>query len=200
MAEDNSVNQVLAARILDRLGYPHEIVSNGREAVEAWRTGDYSLILMDCMMPEMDGFAAAQAIRSEETDPQKHTPIIAMTADAMIGTRERCMRAGMDDYRQTRSARPLIAPCSVDPPGTQIRSSSKKAPSPQARVYPDPATQPAPATDRDGVEADDDVRELDAISLDDTLPVPAPRCHPPRDAERTAGGARPRRVRLPRRR
>ena len=99
VAEDNAVNQILAARILERLGFPYQLVSSGLEAVTAWQAGNFSLVLMDCMMPEMDGFKASQAIREAERVANRgHTPIIAMTADAMVGTRERCLAAGMDDY------------------------------------------------------------------------------------------------------
>lgn len=171
VAEDNAVNQVLAARILDRLGYPHEIVSNGREAVEAWRTGDFSLILMDCMMPEMDGFAAAQAIRSEETEPQKHTPIIAMTADAMIGTRERCMRAGMDDYlakpvEPGQLDRTLLGWIHQVLKYDQAIEEGTFRHKPVSTLILQPNLRSRLTAM--GVEAEDDVRELVEIFLDDT--------------------------------
>jgi len=98
LAEDNKANQKLAMILLKKLGYNVHITINGREAVEAIQTGMYKLILMDCQMPEMDGFEATIAIREQEKNTGKHIPIIAMTANAMQGDRERCLSVGMDDY------------------------------------------------------------------------------------------------------
>jgi signal transduction histidine kinase/ligand-binding sensor domain-containing protein/CheY-like chemotaxis protein/HPt (histidine-containing phosphotransfer) domain-containing protein len=97
LAEDNFVNQKVARGALETLGYRVDIVSNGAEAVAAWRTGRYSLILMDCQMPVMDGYQASREIRAIENG-QKHIPIIALTADAMKGAEEQCRDAGMDEY------------------------------------------------------------------------------------------------------
>lgn len=96
VAEDNMVNQKVAVRLLERLGYECELASNGIEAVERWSNADFDAILMDGFMPEMDGFQAAREIRSLERD--RRTPIIALTASAQPGDRERCLEAGMDDY------------------------------------------------------------------------------------------------------
>ena len=110
LAEDNLINQTLATKLLETRGHRVILASNGVEAVEAFKNGDFDLILMDIQMPEMDGFEATREIRKLETgDPQPspiinhqssiHSiPIIAMTAHAMMGDREKCIDAGMDDY------------------------------------------------------------------------------------------------------
>ena len=83
--------------MLERLGIQAIAVSNGREAVQSFQTSLFNLILMDCQMPEMDGFEATQAIRDLEVG-ESRVPIIALTANAMQGDRERCIECGMDDY------------------------------------------------------------------------------------------------------
>jgi len=97
VVDDNVVNQKAARLILGRLGCHVDVAGNGRGAVERVRTGSYDLVFMDCEMPEMDGYEATRCIRSLE-GLGKHLPIIAMTAKALQGERERCLAAGMDDY------------------------------------------------------------------------------------------------------
>jgi two-component system, sensor histidine kinase and response regulator len=98
IAEDTPVNQLLFGRLLDRLGIAYDVVGDGRAAVEVAGSGVYSVILMDCMMPEMDGYSATREIRSQEAGTRRHIPIVALTANALDGARELCLAAGMDDY------------------------------------------------------------------------------------------------------
>jgi PAS domain S-box-containing protein len=99
LAEDNPVNQRVALAMLKRLGCRTDVVANGREAVMALQKASYDLVLMDCQMPEMDGFEATRAVRQKEAAMSRPSiPIIAMTASAMQADRERCLRAGMSDF------------------------------------------------------------------------------------------------------
>ncbi len=98
VAEDNVVNQKVALLLLKELGFSAHVVGNGREAIAAVERTSYALVLMDCQMPEVDGLEAASVVRRHETLTGRHVPLIAMTAHAMQGDREKCIAAGMDDY------------------------------------------------------------------------------------------------------
>ena len=125
VADDHAINQQLIVLLLERLGYGSDVVATGREAVKAVATGSYALVLMDCQMQEMDGFQATRTIREAESENSKEVgvrskeqetnfsdvpdsslfiprcsriPIVALTANAMPGDREKCLAAGMDEY------------------------------------------------------------------------------------------------------
>ncbi len=98
VAEDNKVNQILAIKILEKMGHEVTIANNGREAVALWQAGRFDAILMDVDMPEMNGYEATQHIRQQEAGNGRHIPIVAMTANAMQGAEEESLRHGMDSY------------------------------------------------------------------------------------------------------
>jgi CheY-like chemotaxis protein len=97
IAEDNLINQKVLKRLMENLGYSVDVASNGREAVQRWKSEKYAVILMDCQMPEMDGYEATRTIRAAEVGTN-HIPIIAVTANAMVADREKCFTAGMDAF------------------------------------------------------------------------------------------------------
>jgi CheY-like chemotaxis protein len=101
LTEDNPVNRVLAQKILQKQGHEVTCANNGKEAVQLWETKlarPFDIILMDVQMPEMDGLQATAYIRKREAETGGHIPIVAMTAHAMKGDRERCLEGGMDSY------------------------------------------------------------------------------------------------------
>jgi PAS domain S-box-containing protein len=104
VAEDNAVNREVAAALLAKLGHQVKLVGNGREAVDATEHENFDAVLLDLQMPEMDGLQAAQLIREREQGSSRHLRLIALTAHALVGDRERCLAAGMDDY----IAKPLV--------------------------------------------------------------------------------------------
>jgi CheY-like chemotaxis protein len=97
LAEDNLINQKVAKRMLEKGDILVDVATNGLETLEIYKKLPYDLILMDCQMPDMDGYETTRAIREIEKEGER-TPIIAMTANAMVGDREKCLESGMDDY------------------------------------------------------------------------------------------------------
>ena len=98
LAEDNLVNQKVAMRFLEKRGHTVILAESGKKALAAWQEQPFDLILMDVQMPELSGIEATASIREQEKSVAKHIPIIAMTAHAMVGDRDRCLASGMDDY------------------------------------------------------------------------------------------------------
>ncbi len=163
IAEDNPVNQKVAVKMLERLGVVPDVVSSGKEAVDAVRNVHYDIVLMDVQMPEMDGLEATRTIRALEKD-KRHTTIIAMTANALQGDRERCLQAGMDDYLskpvKQQELRGMLEKWGV---GTVSGAA-------RAAVHTDPSVMIDPARIAEMREIGDEalLTELLTIFLDDT--------------------------------
>jgi CheY-like chemotaxis protein len=98
VVEDNTGNQFSLKAVLSHFGYSTQVASNGEEALEACAHDSFELILMDCLMPILDGYQTTQQIREIESGLSRHTPIVGVTACALEGDREKCLAAGMDDY------------------------------------------------------------------------------------------------------
>jgi signal transduction histidine kinase/ligand-binding sensor domain-containing protein/DNA-binding response OmpR family regulator len=144
LAEDNPVNQMVAARLLERRGHRVTVASNGREAVAAIEREEFDLVLMDVQMPEMDGFEATAAIRKAETGTGRHLPIFALTARAMKGDAERCRLAGMDGYLP-KPIRPADLYAIVDgcPPMPETGSNTSAAAEPGGKIIGTNAEEPS---------------------------------------------------------
>jgi CheY-like chemotaxis protein len=98
LVEDNPINQKVAQRLLEKAGHSVTVAGNGREAVDHVSSRAFDVVLMDVQMPEMDGLEATAVIREREQGSDRRLPIVALTAHAMVGDRERCLQAGMDGY------------------------------------------------------------------------------------------------------
>lgn len=139
LAEDNQVNQQVAVRFLNKLGHEVQVVENGQLALDALRTGDgFDVVLMDVQMPVLDGFQAVALLREQEQSTGCHQPVVAMTAHAIAGDRERCLDAGMDDYiskpiSSTTLAAVLsrVAQRSKTPPSEQVPNPTSTLSEPQ---------------------------------------------------------------------
>lgn len=160
LAEDNPVNVEVASAMLRGLGMEVACAANGEEALAAVRAGDYDLVLMDCMMPVMDGMAATAEIRrmEQQRGRTRATPIVAITANALQGDRERCLAAGMDDY----ISKPFSQQTLADTLGRWI-ALPRLAPSAHAPPAPPTAPPDANASSRQPQAADINPRALDAI-------------------------------------
>jgi two-component system sensor histidine kinase/response regulator len=157
VAEDNEVNQKVAVRLLEKQGYRVEVADNGREALEACKRSRYDAVLMDGQMPGMDGFEATRRIRAEEGGDRR-TPIIAMTASAMKGDRERCLEVGMDDYVSkpvTPESLDAVLKKWVKTPPSASRAVPASAPASADELLDDAVIQSLMSVDEDGTLMDE---------------------------------------------
>ncbi len=138
VAEDNAINQVVARQMLEKQGHQVEVASNGKEALAALERQSFDLVLMDVQMPEMSGFDVTAAIRARENGSGRRQPIIALTAHAMKGDRERCLEAGMDGYL----SKPIQA-CELSRAIALVVGGKQQVPGSARPVRPDPAADAA---------------------------------------------------------
>ncbi|MCC6487614.1 MAG: response regulator [Candidatus Hydrogenedentes bacterium] len=148
VAEDNTVNQEVALEILKSFGCTVDIARDGREAIEKFRDGAYDIVFMDCQMPVLDGYAATREIRAHE-DHGEHVPIIAMTAHALKGDRERCLAAGMDDYISKPVSPDVVISAVMR--WFQARSGGQRKEETQTLDISLPAPEPSPESDTNGL-------------------------------------------------
>jgi CheY-like chemotaxis protein/HPt (histidine-containing phosphotransfer) domain-containing protein len=142
LAEDNPVNQAVATGMLEAIGISVDIAVNGREAIDRLAAAHYDLVLMDCHMPELDGFAATAEIRRRERGGRSHLPIVALTANALDGDREICIASGMDDYLAKPFTREQLALTLAHWLPETALAPSRAAPAPSGS----PAARREPAT------------------------------------------------------
>jgi signal transduction histidine kinase/HPt (histidine-containing phosphotransfer) domain-containing protein len=179
LCDDNAINQKVAARILQSIGYQPDLAGNGREALDALDKKPYDLIFMDVMMPEMDGLEATCAIRERQKDGAAHPNyqsriiIIAMTAQAMQGDREKCLAAGMDDYL-SKPILPKDVRAMVERWGGQATPAAPAAPTPKTDV-----SVPAPAAKADAPAT---ASAAKASALAPAAPVPVAKADVPAPA------------------
>ncbi len=119
LVEDNPINQKVASRLLEKAGHSVTIAGNGKEALDCVLRGRFDLVLMDLQMPEMDGLEATQEIRRHEAGSPRRLPIVALTARALVGDRERCLAAGMDGYVTKPVQPPLLFQAMAEALGLQ---------------------------------------------------------------------------------
>ncbi|MGH3056488.1 MAG: response regulator, partial [Gaiellaceae bacterium] len=153
LAEDNGVNQVVARNMLKAMGCSFEVVGDGQRALDALRAGRFDLVLMDCQMPLMDGFAASRAIRVREAATGRHVPIVALTANALVGDAEDCIAAGMDDHLAKPYTRKQLA-----------RALARWLPAARVRVAPTEAATPAPLPTLPMRGGEEDVLDASALA------------------------------------
>ncbi len=189
LVEDNPVNRQVAQRLLTLLGLSFAVAENGKEALDALEHDAFDVVLLDCQMPVMDGYTAVRILRQNETaKSSKHMPVIAMTANAMAGDREKCLRAGMDDYLSKPLNRALleqtlrrwipVGAASRAPPATPTGAVAQPRPTPApafvAHAPPIPAiSAPGAALDADVVRdllevMGDEFTDLVHVYLEDT--------------------------------